>query len=998
MMIIRSKDPRRLQRAALTMLMLAVFLAVWLCQGALATSLTEDGMNYAAESSSLGDLATSQDESGWTNYILVVDNSGSTVQGLSYTGGVATDKEGLRFSACRLFSDVLPTSHNRMGVILFSGSKTLGSEAECTVLGPVELSDPSSVSAVKASLSDKNVITKRGDLTDIDFALNKAMSVAGSFPNGDTKIVLITDGLNDLTDTDDALTNPTNLEANERTLATIQNIVDSGVKFYVVGLTAGGDSPFRQQFMDFINAMGRAGGGEEEDGALNNVFEAKASDLNQAILEISGAPSPSPEVVPVTIDFDIPDIGVQEAGVTVSFASKDKNRLLGLSLAEPSDNTEEIPLWAKNKKDKPSVDSSRFSVQEDINYINVRILKPTPGTWRLTVTGEKTDIYITTKLDQNTQIRLQGPTGAHVGEPVNFRLYYQTFENGGYRDTDRQTLYDISTANLILTAPDGTERQLPMTASDLHFDGSVAFDQEGEWRVGARAENRYHTRQIPDITFAVAEAPKADPVTDVTLRVAPNNGVGSGGEIEIDHTASEVQIAWSYQGEALSAVCEVMEEGMLRPAFREDSASSMAIPADALKQDVVYNVTLNIQAANGDSVPPAQASFRILPPPVVVPDPVVIEAFSIAPQTDVNDQGVYVYPSGQQQIDLGWTVTGDTTQVECSVTREGMRAPETPQSSGPDYISLNAAALEKGAVYTATLNAGAEDGDSKTASLQFTVNPEPVAPVGFALQCENEAEAEDGVIYTDGNKATLTWTVPGDDLESVQFEVTRGQGDPEVILAKGGDGKINVKLKENEICAVRAVPIPRYGDASDGEAYAQALTVTPKLLSFGEKLKARLPMILGIAGGVLVLVGLIVGIYLIKRPKLRGKMNLIVGKDTFPYTIDLKGRPEGSVLGRFKDIDERYKDQPFLKSLKLIALYMERTDQYGFISMDSNPNPKYSLPNAAALRIDTPDGQVQFAVSKDNTAVFTIIDDFGKDVRCAVTYAEVGQPGYPDLN
>lgn len=77
---------------------------------------------------------------------------------------------------------------------------------------------------------------------------------------------------------------------------------------------------------------------------------------------------------------------------------------------------------------------------------------------------------------------------------------------------------------------------------------------------------------------------------------------------------------------------------------------------------------------------------------------------------------------------------------------------------------------------------------------------------------------------------------------------------------------------------------------------------------------------------------------------------------------------------------------------------MEHTDQYGTISLDSSPNPGYSLPNASALRIDTPDGQVYFAVSKDNTAQFVVTDDNGQDVRCAITYADVDQPGYPDLN
>lgn len=998
MMVKRSKDQCHHRQVALTILRLAVFLAVWLGQAALASSMTTDSTSFIAEAASWGDLATSQDESGWTNYILVVDNSGSTIYGLTSTGGVATDKDGLRFSACRLFSDVLPMSHNRMGIILFSGDTTQGSEATCTVLGPAELSDLPSMNAIKGNLSDKKIIGKRGNLTDIDFALNKALSMAKSFPNGDTRIVLITDGLNDLTNTSDALTNPVNLEANERTLSTISRIVDSGMKFYVVALTAGGDSPFRQQFMSFISDMGRVGGGEEDNGRLNNVFEAKASDLNQAILEISGAPASSPEVVPVTIDFDIPDIGIQEAGVTVSFATGDKSRLRNLSLVDPSDNTGNIPIWSKNGM--PALDSSRFSVQEDINYINVRILKPTPGNWQLTVTGEQTDIYITTKLDQNTQIRLQGPVDAHVGEPVDFKLYYQTFEGGSYRDTKRQTLYDISTAQLTLTSPVGEVQQLPLAALDLCFSGSAVFDQAGEWHISAQAENSYHTRRIADIAFAVTEAPRIDPVTGVTLRIAPNNGVGSRGEIEIDNTTSEVQIAWSYQGEALSAVCDVIEDGMLRSDFREETANSLTIPVSELKQDVVYNVTLSIEAANGESVPPAQASFRILPPT----DPVVIDSFAIAPQTTANGNGVYVYPSDQQQIDLAWVVSGDITQVDCSVVKEGMHAPEKPQSSGPNYISLNAATLDKGTVYTATLHVGAQDGDAKEETLQFTITPEPIPPVGFEVSCDNVYETKDGVVYTNGDKAVFSWSVPGEGLEGVQLEVTHNQGDPEIIEEMlDGDqpatqGKSEIKLKEKELCNVCVIPIPRYGNASHGEAYAQTITVTPRVLSPIEKLKAKLPMILGIAGGVIVLVALIVAIYMIKRPKLRGKLNLIVGNDTFPYTVDLKGHPDGTTLGTFKDIEERYKGQLFLKSLKSITLYMDSTDQYGSISLDSNPNPRYSLPNASALRIDTPDGQVHFAVSKDNTALFMVTDDNGQDVRCAITYAEVDQPGYPDLN
>lgn len=281
----------------------------------------------------------------------------------------------------------------------------------------------------------------------------------------------------------------------------------------------------------------------------------------------------------------------------------------------------------------------------------------------------------------------------------------------------------------------------------------------------------------------------------------------------------------------------------------------------------------------------------------------MIDSFVIAPQTTVNDTGVYVYPSDQQQIELAWTVSGDTTQIDCTVVREGMHAPEKPQSSGLNYISLNAAALERGTVYTAMLHVGTEDGNAKEETLQFFITPEPVPPVGFKVSCDNIYETKDGIVYTNGDKAVLSWSVPGDGLDVVQVEVTCNQGDPEIIEeVLDGDksaiqGKMEIKLKEKELYNVRVIPIPRYGNVSDGEAYAQMITVTPRVLSPIEKLKAKLPLILGIVGGVIALAALIVAIYMIKRPKLRGKLNLIVGNDTFPYTVDLKGRPDGTTLG-----------------------------------------------------------------------------------------------------
>ena len=167
------------------------------------------------------------------NYILVIDNSRSTT-GKHSLGG-ATDPRGLRFDAAQLvYQNVVSSgemgSRGKLGVIVFCGPKN------CVSYGPLDIDDPALDDKIGKYLNAAANAARRDVYTDIRTALQTASDMMAGF-EGDTSVILLTDGVNDLTNRSDPFSRPENIEANEQSAEIVAQMHEQGADFHVIALT-----------------------------------------------------------------------------------------------------------------------------------------------------------------------------------------------------------------------------------------------------------------------------------------------------------------------------------------------------------------------------------------------------------------------------------------------------------------------------------------------------------------------------------------------------------------------------------------------------------------------------------------------------------------------------------------------------------------------------------------------------------------------------------------
>ena len=219
------------------------------------------------------------------NYILIIDNSRSTT-GRHSLGG-ATDPSGLRFDAAKLvYENVVSseTAENRgkIGVIVFCGPEN------CVSYGPLDIGSDKGLlkQEIGNQLNEKANEDHRDNYTDIRTALDAARDMLGRF-EGDTSIILLIDGVNDLTNTVDPFNQPENIEANNQSISIVKDFQYVGADFYVIALTAKDSIRNGETFMGFINQLAQAGGGNiQQDGSYDNVLMATQEDLSSKLLQM----------------------------------------------------------------------------------------------------------------------------------------------------------------------------------------------------------------------------------------------------------------------------------------------------------------------------------------------------------------------------------------------------------------------------------------------------------------------------------------------------------------------------------------------------------------------------------------------------------------------------------------------------------------------------------------------------------------------------------------
>jgi len=428
------------------------------------------------------------------NYILIIDNSLSTTG--THSLGEATDPEGLRFDAARLvYENVLSSARagtrGKICVITFCGPDN------CETYGPMDIgADKEALDQAIGTYLSESSQHARDQYTDIRTALGNALGILAGF-EGDSSVILLTDGINDLTNDPDPFSQPVNIEANDRTVETIEQIRGLGADFYVVALTARDSVKNTDAFMEFIDRMALAGGGTRTpDGACSNVLMATQADLNSKLLQILIKAEVSDEVgiqasshkEDRVSTFQVPYEGIRGATVNITFMPGEKEKIRGITLEAPDKTSRTI---YENGALRPV---EGITIKDDRSYIILDIPSPQPGEWKLTVdSAGEAEVDSVIRFNQTFRIRTELPKSAAAGESFPLFAWVQQYDGEQYADVGDSDFYELSSATMILYAPGnhGKTDSLALEKVGDCFGAEISLELPGVWTLEFQVSNDY---------------------------------------------------------------------------------------------------------------------------------------------------------------------------------------------------------------------------------------------------------------------------------------------------------------------------------------------------------------------------------------------------------------------------------------------------------------------------------------------------------------------------
>ena len=812
------------------------------------------------------------------NYILIIDNSRSTT-GRHSLGG-ATDPKGLRFDAAQLvYQNVVSAadlgSRGKLGVIVFCGPKN------CVSYGPLDIDDPALDDRIGRYLNAEANEKHRDVYTDIRTALQKAEDMRAGF-EGDTSVILLTDGVNDLTNRSDPFSRPENIEANKQSAEIVAGMRAQGADFHVIALTAQEDVENTDAFMVFINTLAEAGGGEVgADGEYSNVLMATQADLNSKLLQmLIKAESASEEIqtiaeyTPLDTPFTVPYNGITDATVNITFMPEDKPLLERVALVDPQGLSH--TLW----DGEGAHNAEGITVTESRSYIMLDIIEPEAGDWNVIVTsrldggdGSRVMINAVVRFNHNLQVKVEMADAVPLGESTRIDAWFQVYDGERFSDLTDSDIYAQSRATLTMFTPGGNQKTVGMKRDGDRYTVRFKPKVAGDWKAEVKVQNPYVQQTLNDIGFRVeapvvtpeptveltpepaieatpeptpeptseptptprprqtpvptpepTPEPEVVPITSLALSIEPSATTEAG---EIYLTGDKATFSWTLDEEtdALEAVLLQGDRviGKLNPG--------MSFNTSFFKEGVDYAFRVTAMPKYGELMgvePTVQAlAFRAAPAPLAAEE----IQLDVQPQVEDRDETLYV-DRNAEAITLSWSFTRSTEGVTARLLEDGAPLAEDLQSGDTVARSL----LKDGSEYALVVSAlpanGVAAGTTPTEkTLAFRLYPQPVAVEGLTMDVPGSSE-KNGVSRIKGGTAQLTWTAGGN-IDHYELTVTDTAGNlvtRENLPASStsytlnkGKGDVNVEL----------AAVPRYAGA--GDAAVARTHVTVHSLSFLER-------------------------------------------------------------------------------------------------------------------------------------------------------------------
>lgn len=386
-----------------------------------------------------------EQSTGRMNVVFVVDGSGSMV---------TTDKNKLRYEAIELFLGLSAEQGNYMGAVVFNEDIILQKDI-------TEMYDRYGKNQLLQSLREAPVTRD----TDIGRAIYTATDMLQKTGNSslDSAIILLTDGNTDL-NSQAALDESASLKQKA-----IDDARSKGIKIYGICLNANGKASL-EEVKEISDATGGASVEVKSAEDLKKVFEM----FYGIIFDTDTIPIPVPEPDEngnLNVQFEIPDIGVEEANIIVNTLSKK----VAYTLQRPNGNA-----VTADELEQMEIKAQTFRV--------IKIPSPEGGMWGLQISGVSRDeVEINMVYNSNLKLELintDGKGSVAMRDTVKFST---KMNNNGAPVTD-SSVFGKYAVKLEIVDANGNVRTENTTVNGTVCDADVTFDQLGEFDITAYVE------------------------------------------------------------------------------------------------------------------------------------------------------------------------------------------------------------------------------------------------------------------------------------------------------------------------------------------------------------------------------------------------------------------------------------------------------------------------------------------------------------------------------
>lgn len=378
--------------------------------------------------------------------MFVIDGSGSMY---------STDPNRIAMAACNLFSDMCDYDQARAGYVVYS--------TEITQSYPLTPLNPeSSRQALKDSINSIQYPLAGG--TDISLALTKAMNMlieGGALADGRSPmIILLSDGKTE------SISTARQAVYDDELKDTLKFLKDNNIPVYTIALCNPYTNTDEETMEKIANSTDALFFSTDSADNLSNILsQIMANRLRSSmdfIADVVGNGQAQ------TVEINIPNDSIYQANIII-FSS---NGVSNIHLHEPSGNEVVVP-------------SNKVMLSRSPSYDLIKLLRPSKGVWKLTLTGTDKDnisINLINCYDMQFGLKADRYTIPN-GDAVTFGVYCDSLLES---ETD-SGIFDGAEGTLTITdTVTGDVKDINLSWNGTELGTSHTFTKAGTYTVSGR--------------------------------------------------------------------------------------------------------------------------------------------------------------------------------------------------------------------------------------------------------------------------------------------------------------------------------------------------------------------------------------------------------------------------------------------------------------------------------------------------------------------------------